>query len=284
MPGDTAQGLRSHWPEYLIEAWALGTFMVAAGVCTTLLEYPRSPVHKSFADPALRRVLAGLAMGLTAIGITYSPWGKRSGAHMNPSVTLAFLSLGKVHGVDALFFILAQFAGGALGILFVLALFGPAFSAPPVSYAATVPGASGAGIAFIAELGISAGLIFVVLLTLSSARAAPFTGVVAGCLVATFISLEAPLSGMSMNPARSLASAAPGLMLQHMWIYFTAPVVGMLVGAQLYRFSFHRVACAKLMHTNDVRCIHCGYDPSARRAGAPLRVKPGGPQDGSTAS
>ena len=84
------QALRSHWPEYLIEAWALGTFMLAAGACATLLEYPGSPLHRNLSDPALRRVLAGLAMGLTAIGIIYSPWGKRSGAHMNPSVTLAF--------------------------------------------------------------------------------------------------------------------------------------------------------------------------------------------------
>ena len=124
--------LRAHWPEYLIEAWALGTFMIVAGVCTTLLEYPASPLRINVPDPSMRRVLAGIAMGLTAVGIIYSPWGKRSGAHMNPSVTLAFLSLGKVHPVDALFFIVSQFVGGTLGVLFVLALFGSAFSAPPV--------------------------------------------------------------------------------------------------------------------------------------------------------
>jgi aquaporin Z len=259
--GSVTPAPTSHWPEYLIEAWALGTFMIAAGVCSTLLEYPGSALHRRLADPGLRRALAGVAMGLTAIAIIYSPWGKRSGAHMNPSVTLAFLSLGKVHGVDALFFVLAQFAGSLVGVLVVLALFGAAFSAPPVSYAATVPGAGGAGIAFAAEFLISAGLIFVILRLQASRRAAPFTGIVAGGLVATYISLEAPLSGMSMNPARTFASAAPGLMWEHLWIYFTAPVAGMLAGAQLYRVLFHRVACAKLVHPDDVRCIHCGYEP-----------------------
>ena len=93
-----------------------------------------------------------------------------------------------------------------------------------------------------------------------SPRAARFTGIVAGCLVAGYISLEAPLSGMSMNPARSFASAAPGHMWHSIWIYFTAPVAGMLAGAQLFRLARNRVVCAKLVHPPDVRCIHCGYD------------------------
>ena len=88
--------LRKNWPEYLIEAWALGTFMVSAGACTMLSEHPSSPVRAAIADADIRRVLIGVCMGLTAIALIYSPWGKRSGAHMNPAVTLTFLRLGKV--------------------------------------------------------------------------------------------------------------------------------------------------------------------------------------------
>ena len=255
--------LRAHWPEYLIEGWALGTFMVVAAVCATLLEYPGSALHGLISAPG-RRALAGIAMGLTAIALIYSPWGRRSGAHMNPSVTLAFLGLGRVRSIDALFFIVAQFAGGTLGVLLAAALLGAPFTNPPVSYAVTLPGEDGVATAFCAEFAISAALIFGVLLTQGHARAARFTGLVAGALVATYIALEAPLSGMSMNPARSFASAAPGLMWQHLWIYFTAPVAGMLLGARLYLVAFGRVACAKLIHPEDVRCIHCGYDPAAR--------------------
>src|SRR6516162_4081972 len=80
--------LRTHWPEYLMEAAGLGLFMVSAGLFGTLLEYPQSPVHRAIADPFLRRTLMGVAMGLTAVGIIYSPWGKQSGAHINPATTL----------------------------------------------------------------------------------------------------------------------------------------------------------------------------------------------------
>ncbi|MEP7242618.1 MAG: aquaporin [Gammaproteobacteria bacterium] len=256
--------LRHHWPEYLIEGWALGMFMVSAGVVTTLFEYPGSPVHLAIADPALRRLLIGIAMGLTAMALIYSPWGQRSGAHMNPAVTLTFLRLGKIHRWDALFFVLAQFAGGLLGVLLVAHVLGAPFTAAPVSYVATIPGPGGAPVAFAAEVLISSVLIFTVLVVSNTPRLARFTGVVAGCLVATYIALEAPLSGMSMNPARSFASAAPGLMWQSFWIYVIAPVLGMLAGAQIYLSTRRRaaVACAKLLHPDTQRCIHCGYTPT----------------------
>jgi aquaporin Z len=257
--------LRTHWPEYLIEGWALGTFMIAAGVVGTLLEYPGSALNALLQDAFERRVLAGIAMGLTAVGLIYSPWGQRSGAHMNPAVTLTFLALGKVQRVDALFFVLAQFAGGLLGVLAVRTVLGAAFTGPPVSWVTTMPGPAGAYVAFVAEIAISCVLMLSVLTVSSSKRAAPLTGVVAGCLVASYISLEGPLSGMSMNPARSLASALPGLMLEYLWIYFTAPVLGMLAGAQIHLLLRGAPACAKLLHPKSVRCIHCGHEPANLR-------------------
>jgi aquaporin Z len=257
------QSLRRHWPEYLIEAWALGTFMVAAGLTATLLGSPASPLARALPDPMLRNAVAGMTMGVTAIALIHSPWGKRSGAHMNPAVTLTFLRLGRVHHWDAMFFILAQVAGGTLGVLLVAAALGSAFTGAPVGYAATLPGPAGPGVAFLAEFGISCGLMLTILVLSASARLARFTGLAAGCLVATFISFEAPLSGMSMNPARSFASAAPAMLWRHFWIYLTAPVLGMLVGAQLFRAvrGARRAGCAKLLHAPEVRCIHCGHEP-----------------------
>ena len=76
-----------------------------------LLEHPSSPVRQVIPDPTLRRVLTGIAMGLTAIAIVYSPWGKQSGAHFNPSVTLTFWRLGKVATGMPFFYVVAQFAG-----------------------------------------------------------------------------------------------------------------------------------------------------------------------------
>lgn len=103
--------LRRHWPEYLMEAWGLGTFMISAGLVVALLEYPGSPLHQMLPDAHLHRGLIGVAMGLTAVGIIYSPWGQQSGAQINPAVTLTFLRLGKIAPLDALFYILAQFKG-----------------------------------------------------------------------------------------------------------------------------------------------------------------------------
>ena len=259
------QALREHWPEYLIEAWALGTFMISAGLVATLLGFPGSPLRRLIPDPMLRNVLAGAAMGLTAIALIHSPWGKRSGAHMNPAVTLTFLRLGKIRGWDAVFFIAAQSVGGIFGVLVVAAVVGSAFTDAPVSYAATMPGPAGPWIAFIAELAISGALMFVILTLSGSARLARFTGVAAGSLVALYISFESPLSGMSMNPARTFASAAPGMLWDNLWVYLIAPVLGMLGGAQLFLAmrGARRLACAKLLHPADARCIHCGYQPAS---------------------
>src|SRR5215471_18138162 len=109
------RALRDHWPEYLIEAAGLGVFMAVAGLCVVALDQPGSLVPRLLPNPDMRRALIGVAMGLTAIGLIYSPWGRRSGAHLNPAVTLTFWRLGKVAPADAVFYVAAQFAGGVAG-------------------------------------------------------------------------------------------------------------------------------------------------------------------------
>lgn len=237
--------------------------MLSAAFFTMLLEHPGSPLRAALDGELLRRALIGLAMGLTAIALIYSPWGKRSGAHMNPAVTLTFLSLGKVARVDAWFYVLAQTVGALVGVLLAGAIAGAAFTGPPVSFIATRPGAAGVAVAFVAEMAISFGLMLVVLVFSNRPRLAPFTGLAAGVLVAAYITFEAPLSGMSMNPARSLASAVPASQWGDLWLYFTAPLLGMLAAAALVTHGVFRaqVGCAKLQHAQDQRCIHCGYKP-----------------------
>jgi aquaporin Z len=255
------EAMRSHWPEYLMEAFALGLFMVSAVSFSVLFEHPAFPVRGVVPDAAARRLLMGVAMGLTAVGLIYSPWGRRSGAHMNPSVTLAFLRLGKIAPWDAGFYAAAQFAGGLLGVLGAAAAWGMVVADPAVNYAATLPGPAGPGAAFAAEVAISFVLMLVVLIVSNRRSIMRYTGLFAGALVATWITLEAPLSGMSMNPARTLASALPAGALRGLWIYFLAPPLGMLLAAQAYtRLRGARaVLCAKLHHDNAVRCIfRCG--------------------------
>jgi aquaporin Z len=263
-PGTTSErppsflvALKSHWPEYLMEGAELGLFMISACAFVVLLEYPTSPVHQILPNPTLRRVLIGIAMGLTAISLIYSPIGKRSGAHFNPSVTLTFFRLGKIQPWDAFFYIIAQFAGGTAGVFIAVLLLGDPVTDSSVQYAVTVPGMSGVAIAFLAEAIISFILMSVVLRVANTKTLARFTGIFAGMLVATYISLEAPYSGMSMNPARTFASAFPANVWTALWIYFTAPPLGMLLAAELYlrQHGIHQVFCAKLHHHNDTRCI-----------------------------
>lgn len=249
-------------PEHAIEAALLGIFMLAACVCTTLVEHPDSYVRAAIGDAFVRRALIGAAMGATAIALIHSRWGRRSGAHFNPAVTIAFHRLGKVRTRDAVGYVAGQVLGGIAGVQLAALALGGRLAHPSVAYATTVPGAAGPLAAFAAECAISF-VQMTAVLVLSNGRFARHTGVVAGILVALWIAFEAPLSGMSMNPARTLASALAAGDWRGFWIYVTAPVAGMLAAAAVYVRvrGAQRVYCAKLHHQGTTldcifRCDH----------------------------
>jgi aquaporin Z len=255
------ESIRRHWPEYLIEAAGLGVFMIAACAFGVALEHPSSPIRELL--PAFpRRALMGLAMGAAAITIIYSPWGKRSGAHINPAVTWTFFRLGKIEGWDALFYVLAQFTGGVTGVVIAVVALGALVSHPSVNYVATIPGPHGIPLAFAAEIAMSFLMMSTILLATNQPKLARFTGIFAGVLVFAFIALEAPISGMSINPARTFGSAFNAGLWTALWLYFMAPPLGMALAAEVYRRrpASTPVRCAKLHHDNDERCIfRCGY-------------------------
>ena len=258
-----------HWPEYLMEAGGLGIFMISACVFTTIMEHPASPIRQWIENALVRRMIIGIGMGLTAIGLIYSPWGKQSGAHLNPSVSITFFRLGKLARADALFYVIAQFAGADAGVFVSRLLLRRWISHPAVDYAITVPGAAGTAVAFAAELFISF-LLMTLILFVSNGKSFPaLTGILAGILIATYITLEAPLSGMSMNPARTFGSALSSHVWTDWWIYFTAPPIGMLSAAELYLRlrGASGVVCAKLHHQNNKRCIfRCGFRQTTQTA------------------
>jgi aquaporin Z len=260
--GSDVRTFAKHWREYSIEAVCLGFFMVSAAGFATLLQHPASPLSGWTASPVTRRIAMGLAMGLTLIALIYSPLGRRSGAHMNPAVTLTFMRLGKVAPPDVAGYILGQFVGGFAGILAAIGMFRGLPAHPSVNYVATIPGPSGVVAAFAAEAAISFGMMLAVLIVSNISTISRFTGLCAGVLVATYITIEAPLSGMSMNPARTLGPAILAHAKSTLWIYFTAPLVGMLLAAQLYVHARGRasIRCAKLHHPLNVPCIFkCGF-------------------------
>jgi aquaporin Z len=181
---------------------------------------------------------------------------------MNPAVTLTFLSLGKIAPWDAVFYIMFQFLGGIAGVLVASLLIGPPLQHAAVNYVVTVPGPSGPRVAFAAEFVISALMMSMVLWISNSRCLSRFTPLLAGTLIASFITLEAPLSGMSMNPARTVGSAFSAGEWTSLWIYFVAPVAAMLFASILYRSrrGVHAVFCAKFHHCNNQPCIfNCRY-------------------------
>lgn len=260
------RALRAHWPEYLCEAAELCLFMISAGFFTILLEYPSSPVARAIPEPFVRRMLIGVAMGGTAVALVFSSLGKRSGAHFNPAVTLTFWRLGKVRGWDAVFYIIAQFLGGIAGVMIVSFFSSAMLSHPAINFVATLPGPRGAGPAFAGELVIAFLLMTMVLHVSNTPRLARYTGIFVGCLVATYITFEAPFSGMSMNPARTFGSAYVGHLWTSLWIYFTAPIIAMQFAATLYLRTRREVYCAKYHHHNNARCIfNCRFSELAKR-------------------
>jgi aquaporin Z len=258
------EAFQKHWPEYLMEAAELGLFMFSACAFTVLLYHPSSAVAQIIPDGLVRRLMMGLAMGSTAIAIIFSPLGQRSGAHFNPSVTWTFFRLGKIDAPDAAFYTLFQFAGGIAGVMLASLTFGRLIADQTVNYAATLPGPDGPLVAFLAELFISFILMSVVLTVSNTKRLGRWTGMFAGALVAIYITVEAPISGTSMNPARTFSSAVGAGIWMSLWIYFVAPPLGMLLAGEVYRRvkTLPAIACAKLHHHNNKRCIfRCNFEP-----------------------
>ena len=232
--------IRKNGSLYLIEAWALGTFMVMASLVVILVEHPDLPVRNAVPSPLLRRTMIGVCMGLTAVGLIYSPWGKLSGAHLNPAVTLAQWRLNRITTTDMVFYILAQFVGGALGVALVHVLLPAYLSHPTVNYVATVPGKTGVWVALGLEFGMAFCMLTLVLTLSNSKRLSMYTGYFVGVVVALYITFEAPFSGMSINPARTVSSALSANVWTAVWVYFAGPIAGMTLAGWLYRLRYRR--------------------------------------------
>ena len=234
--------LRFKWKVYTAEAICLGLFMLSASCFATLLEYQNSPVRLAISNSFIRLCLMGFAMGITASLIIYSPLQKISGAHMNPAVSFSFVRLKKLSVTDAVFYFIFQSVGGSVAVFLVYLTLGHAFRDPNVNYVATVPGRLGVPMAFLFECCMSFGMMLMVLTTSNHPRLAKYTGLIAGFLVASFVVLSAPISGFSINPARTIASAVVANQYPSFWIYMTAPFIGMLAASEFFIYHGRRIS------------------------------------------
>lgn len=249
--------LRFHWAEYLMEASEIAIYMFFACGFATLLQHPASPVRQLIVSSFSRRIVIGLLIGATVIAIVMSPLGKQSGGHFNPAITFTFYRLGKVALWDAFFYATGQFLGAIAGVVIATYVLGGAPSNDMVRYAVTAPGVYGTAAAFLGELTISFILMATILLITNRKAVARYTPYFVGALYAIFIAIETPLSGMSMNPARTFGSAFPAGYWHALWIYFIAPTLGMLIAAEVFLRARRGIGpfCAKLHHANNKRCI-----------------------------
>lgn len=222
------------------EALGLFFFMFNAGVATTVLEHPSSLVRIAIEDDLVRRFILGGWMALVIYVIIKNPFGEVSGAHINPAMTVAFWKNGNISSAIAGLYLFMQFSAGIFSAWFNRWAIGFAFEDMPVNFAATVPGPLGVFPAFAAEFLMTAVLMIIILVLSHSSRHKDKAGIVIAILLAAYLVVETPLSGMSLNPARSFGPALIGGVWKGLWIYFVAPVLGALSAQVTYKFLLRK--------------------------------------------
>ncbi len=233
---------------YLQEALGLGIFMISACFFSAMLFSEKSSWYFFIPGEMMKNILMGLAMGLTALFIFYSPLTTPSGSQINPAVTITFLRLDKMCRYDALFFIIFQFIGGTVAVYIMQLLMGDMLTALPVNFAATVPGKYGTGWAAITEFSIAFITMSMVLYTSDNDKLKKYTRVFAACLVCIWVIVAGPISGFGMNPARTFASALPAHTWTAWWIYMIMPVMGMLSAAEFYLLAKKKSRHLRVVH------------------------------------
>jgi aquaporin Z len=236
-----------------MEGTELSALMLSTCIWGTLTYGDDSPFNPLALSAVSKSILMGIAVAITTFIIIVSPFGRRSGAHLNPSVTLTFFWLGRVHRWDAAWYMVAHFVGAIAGVLAARQILGLRLSAPSVLYMVTVPGKHGSAITFLGEFLLSGLLMATVLYSSNHRLLTRFTPVLVAMLTILLFVLSPSRFGFSVNPARTFSSALFAWVWQGVWIYFSAPCLGMLSAAAIYikTVGLNRVYCAKVFH--DVR-------------------------------
>lgn len=228
---------KNNWGFYAMEALAIAGFMLSAAFTTIFLEHPDSPIAQTqlAVHPVWRSIILGLVMGVYIFAIV-TTIGKLSGAHANPMLTWAFFRLKKITFADVCAYLAAQFLGAIVAVLLLKLTMRKLFEHPLINFSITKPKPGHSlGASYIAEFIISFIFVIVTLFVLSSKKLEKYTALIAGLLIASFLIFELPYSGMSMNPARSFASALVAWKWQGLWVYFVAPIFGMLLATEIFK-------------------------------------------------
>lgn len=205
------------------------------------------------ASPSAGVVATALAFGLVMMIMAYAI-GSISGAHINPAVTMGFMVSGRMSVVDAIGYWVAQVIGGIVGAgLLYLIFTGVAdYSVATTGLGTDGYGAQsmlhlGVGGAFLAETILTFTFVLVVLSVTTKAAATSVSGLAIGFALATVHLIGIPLTGTSVNPARSIGPAlfAGGPAMDQLWLFIVAPLVGGALAALVSRYLYPREAVAR---------------------------------------
>jgi aquaporin Z len=246
-----------------MEGAEIGGLMVSICLFGAVLYSRTSPLRRLALSTGMNSALMGTATALTTFLIIRSPFGRRSGAHFNPAVTLSFLLLGRICLWDAICYIAAHFVGAVVGVLIARQLIGTRLAEPSVQYLVTIPGSHGEGVAFLVELALAGVLMAIVLYSSNHRGLSRMTPIFVATLTVVYFVACPSISGFGVNPARTFASALFAWIWQGIWIYITAPCLGMLMAAGIYQAAMgaESVYCAKVFHDLRSSCpFPCRFD------------------------
>ncbi len=223
--------------------------LLLGGLSAVCLDFGSdSPVAKLVPGHSARLLITGLLFAGSGSLVAVSPLGRRSGAHLNPCVTLAFWRRGHVHLHDLVGYTVAQTAGALTGAVLVDWLWGG--QARSVDLGLTQPGHGLSGVTATGiEALMTAVMVLVILVMVSHVRTAPLTPLAVWIVVAVLVWQGAPWTGTSLNPPRSLAPALVVSDYRDLWAYFVGPVAGSLVAVQVFNLiPGLETLTAKLFH------------------------------------
>ncbi|XGV97660.1 MAG: MIP/aquaporin family protein [Leptolyngbya sp. BL-A-14] len=246
-----------HWAEYAAELFGT-SFNLFVGLSAVVLDFGQGlPMETLIPDRSLRLLLTGLLFAGSGSLVAISPLGRLSGGHINPSVTLAFWAQGKMHRQDVVGYIMAQFLGALLGVVLLVTVWRE--HAASIYNGMTLPGSTySTWVAFWAEVSITFLLVLLIFIFVSSPRLMRWTPLMTWLVVAAMVWLESPISGTSLNPARSFAPALVTALWKDQWLYWIAPPLGSLfavVAFRLFRPIGREILTGKLFHVPHYRSI-----------------------------
>ena len=248
---------RLHWAEYIAEF--IGTTLVIfVGLSTAVFNFGEDlPMEQLIPNQGIRLLITGVVFAGSGSLVAISPLGKLSGAHINPAVSLAFWVYGKMGKLDFFGYMIGQFCGGIVGGFLLVTVWGK--YAASVNNGMTLPGTDYSLLfVFSAEICMTFLLVLSISIFLSSRRLMQWTPLMTWLLMTAMVWWGSPISGTSVNPARSFGPALVTGFWQDQWIYYLAPILGSLMAVIVFRqlsMGKRSLLTGKLFHVPNYRCI-----------------------------